>query len=63
MKKFYLSEKKPIIIYSDGCGYQNRNVIMANALLHFAVKHQVTIEQKYLVKAHRRKWGNGTHLS
>ncbi|CAI6353444.1 unnamed protein product [Macrosiphum euphorbiae] len=36
--KYCLSEKKPIIIYSNGCVYQNRNVIMAiNALLHFAI--------------------------
>jgi len=25
---------------------------MANVLLHFSIKHQITIEQKYLVKGH-----------
>lgn len=28
--------KIPIIIYSDGCGYQNRNVVLSNALLYFS---------------------------
>jgi len=40
---------------------QNRNVIMANALLHFAVKHQVTIEQKYLVKGHIQMQCDSVH--
>ncbi|KAL4152815.1 hypothetical protein QTP88_000648 [Uroleucon formosanum] len=52
LEKYCTSEKKPIIIYSDGCGYQNRNKIMANALLHFSIKHQVFIEQKFLIKGH-----------
>jgi len=40
-----MKNKKPIIIYSDDCGYQNRYKIMANALLHFSIKHQFFIEQ------------------
>lgn len=36
-----------IKLYSDGCGYQNRNAIMANALLNFSTRHQVQIEQKF----------------
>lgn len=39
-----------IIIYSDGCSYQNRNSIMATALRHFAAKHSKCIEQKFLEK-------------
>jgi len=31
LQKYYITEKKPIILYSDGYGYQNRNVVMANA--------------------------------
>lgn len=61
LEKHCLSEKKPIIIYSDGCGYQNQSVIMANALLHFAIKHQVTIEQKYLVKGHTQMECDSVH--
>lgn len=30
--------------------YQNRNVVMANALLHFSIKHQVTTEQSISLK-------------
>jgi len=47
-----MTDKKPVIKYSDGCGYQNRNKIMANALLNFSIKHKVFIEQKFLIKGH-----------
>ncbi|KAG8184500.1 hypothetical protein JTE90_002347 [Oedothorax gibbosus] len=46
------SPKTVIVIYSDGCGYQNRNAILSNALLHLSVEKGVTIVQKYLVKGH-----------
>ncbi|KAK4879439.1 hypothetical protein RN001_007585 [Aquatica leii] len=39
-------KKLPIIMFSDGCTYQNRNTIMSNALSAFCVQHQVTITQK-----------------
>ncbi|CAI6353482.1 unnamed protein product [Macrosiphum euphorbiae] len=44
----YLSELlnqslKTIIVYSDGCGYQNQNSILSNALLHLSVVRKVTI--------------------
>jgi len=39
-------------VYSDGCGYQNRNSILSNALLHLSVVRKVTIIQKYLEKGH-----------
>lgn len=42
----------PIIIYSDGCTYQNRNNVMANALLNFSMQHSVTIFQKFLEPGH-----------
>jgi len=41
-----------IILCSNGCGYQNRNAILANALLHTAVKSNVKITQKFFVKGH-----------
>lgn len=47
-----IDKKKPIILYSDGFCYQNRNRIMANALLHFSIKYQLVIEQKYTIKGH-----------
>lgn len=43
---------KNVIVWSDGCCYQNRSSIMANALLNLAKEKRVTIEQKYLVKGH-----------
>ena len=41
-----------VILYSDGCTYQNRNVTLSCALLQFAMKQNVEIEQKYLEKGH-----------
>lgn len=50
-----------IIIYSDGCTYQNRNVIMATALLDFAERHKVTITQKFLEKGHTQMECDSVH--
>lgn len=50
-----------IIIYSDGCCYQNRNAILANALLLFCTEKNVTIEQKYLVVGHTQMECDATH--
>ncbi|KAK6171771.1 hypothetical protein SNE40_018203 [Patella caerulea] len=43
---------KTIILYSDGCCYQNRNFVLANALLDLSVSTGVTIIQKFLEKGH-----------
>ena len=43
---------KKVIIYSDGCTYQNCNAKLSNALLHFSVKSGIEIEQKYLEHGH-----------
>lgn len=43
---------KPVILYSDGCGYQNRNSKLSNALFHLSVAKNVIIIQKYLEKGH-----------
>lgn len=50
--KLLEESSRTVIIYSDGCGYQNRNAVLANALLHLSVEKEVTIIQKYLVKGH-----------
>lgn len=50
-----------IIIYSDGCFYQNRNVTLANALLVFCEETNVTIEQKYLISGHTQMECDATH--
>lgn len=56
-----LENKKPIIIYSDGCCYQNRNVVLSNALSYFSTQHNITIEQKYLEKGHTQMECDATH--
>ena len=43
-----------IIIWSDGCTYQNRCNILSSALLTFAVRQKVTIFHKYLEVGHTR---------
>lgn len=37
---------------SDGCSYQNRNVVLSNALLNVAMNKQISIVQKYLERGH-----------
>lgn len=53
--------KLPIIIYSDGCGYQNRNAILSSALSRLAIKYSVTIVQKFLVKGHTQMECDSSH--
>lgn len=55
------SAESRIVIYSDGCGYQNRNVTMANALLNVAIQNNVTIEQKYLEVGHTQMEVDAMH--
>jgi len=44
---------KEIVIYSDGCGSQNRNATLSNALVSFLARtKRVPIIQKYLEKGH-----------
>ncbi|KAK6177541.1 hypothetical protein SNE40_015624 [Patella caerulea] len=50
-----------IILFSDGCGYQNRNVSVSNALLYTAVKNGITIIQKYLEKGHTQMEVDSVH--
>lgn len=52
---------KKIIIFSDGCGYQNRNVVLSNALLKFSIDRQVTIIQNFLEKGHTQMEVDSAH--
>lgn len=52
-----------IIIYSDGCNYQNRNVILSNMYVHLAQKFGITIIQKILEKGHTQMEGDSVHSS
>lgn len=59
----HLSDGKPIILYSDGCTYQNRNSVMSNALLNLAQELNIIIEQKYLVKGHTQMECDSVHAT
>lgn len=49
------------ILWSDGCGYQNRNLLLSNALLRFATEHQKPVTQKYLEKGHTQMECDSVH--
>ena len=61
IEELLLKTKQEVIIYSDGCTSQNRNAVLANALLHLSVKHNVSIIQKYLEKGHTQMEGDSVH--
>lgn len=52
---------KKIVLFSDGCGYQNRNVILSNVLLYYSIIHKIEIEQKYLIKSHTQMECDSVH--
>lgn len=52
---------KNIILWSDGCCYQNRNCVLSNALLEFAINNTISIEQKYLTKGHTQMECDSVH--
>lgn len=55
------NESGPITIFSDGCTYQNRNVILANALLDYSVKNNIEIVQKFLEVGHTQMECDSVH--
>lgn len=61
LNKYCLNDTLPIIIYSDGCGYQNRNVYLSNALSAFAINNNKIVEQKYLEKGHTHMECDSVH--
>ncbi len=52
---------KEVTLWSDGCGYQNRDSILSNALLQYSVKHNITIKQNYLEKGHTQMKCDSVH--
>ena len=50
-----------IILWSDGCTYQNRCNILSSALLTFAVKNKVEIWHKYLEVGHTHMECDSVH--
>ncbi|RXN16693.1 interferon-inducible GTPase 5-like protein [Labeo rohita] len=60
----YLSahtEPDTFILWSDGCGYQNRNAVLSNALLQFSMKKNKVVIQKYLEKGHTQMECDSVH--
>lgn len=52
---------REITLYTDGCTYQNRNVILSNSLVNLAMIHNVTITQKYLEVGHTQMEVDSMH--
>lgn len=50
-----------IILYSDGCTYQNRNTTLSNALLNLLINSNVTIIQKFLQRGHTQMEVDSMH--
>nr|CAH7731800.1 unnamed protein product [Callosobruchus chinensis] len=66
LQRKYLQEpqsNKEIVIYSDGCTYQNRNSTIANALLSLSYEYNRTITQKFLVKGHSQMECDSVHAT
>lgn len=61
LKTHCLSDTLPIILYSDGCGGQNRNYFLSNALSNFAITNNKIIEQKWLEKGHTQMECDSAH--
>lgn len=57
----YCRDDLPIIIWSDGCSYQNRNNVLSNALLQYAVQQRKVITQKYLEPGHTQMQCDAVH--
>ncbi|KAL7373856.1 hypothetical protein ABVT39_016135 [Epinephelus coioides] len=49
------------IIWKDRCGYQNRNLLLSNALLKFATEKQKPVTQKYLERGHTQMECDSVH--
>ena len=56
-----LDNIEKVILYSDGCAYQNRNVTLSNALSAFAKKHGIIVEQKFLERGHTQMECDSVH--
>lgn len=54
---------KKIVIFSDGCNYQNRSSILSNAMLHLSVRYKICIESKYLEKGHTQMECDSMHAT
>ncbi|BES90489.1 Hypothetical protein NTJ_03297 [Nesidiocoris tenuis] len=63
LKTLIDADPKPVVLYSDGCNYQNRNSVMSNALLHLAMEKNTVITQKYLERGHTQMECDSVHAA
>nr|CAH7713644.1 unnamed protein product [Callosobruchus chinensis] len=56
-----IADDQELILYSDGCTYQNRNAVLSNALLNFSMQNKITITQKFLEKGHTQMECDSMH--
>ena len=61
VKDFNVEEGEEVVLYSDGCTYQNRNSILSNGLVNLAMQLNITIYQKYLEKGHTQMECDSMH--
>ncbi|CAG9772061.1 unnamed protein product [Ceutorhynchus assimilis] len=61
INRYATGETKSVIIFSDGCGYQNRNVNLSNALSALARTKDLEIYQYYLEKGHTQMECDSIH--
>ncbi|CAG5036894.1 unnamed protein product [Parnassius apollo] len=61
LERHCIPHQLPIVIYSDGCTYQNRNCVLANALLLLSKQHNVIITQKFLEPGHTQMKCDSVH--
>nr|XP_026498301.1 uncharacterized protein LOC113402304 [Vanessa tameamea] len=61
LKKIIEERPKDIVIFSDGCTSQNRNVVVSNALLRLAMEKNIVITQKFLEKGHTQMEVESVH--
>ena len=54
-------ELRKIVLWSDGCTYQNRSNVLSSALLTFAVQHKVEVWHKYLEVGHTHMECDSVH--
>lgn len=58
-----ITDDQDIVIWSDGCTSQNRNVTLSNALLNIAILQKITIIQKYFEKGHSQMEADSMHAT
>lgn len=61
LKKLIEESPKNVVIFTNGCTSQNRNVVVSNALLQLAMEKKVVIKQKFLEKGHTQMEVDSVH--